>query len=110
MDIYNSEFFRITFQASDAEAGLADYFFSKNFYDDALPLFLKQIDEKPSDAQLYEKTGYCYQESGNFEEALKYYRRAELIDRKIWTIKKIGFCLRRLGKNQEALEYYLAGQ
>ncbi len=107
MDIYNSGFFRLTFQSTDAEAGLADYFFSKNFYDNALQLFLKQISEKPAEAQLYEKTGYCYQESGNFEEAMKYYRRAELIDRKPWTVKKIGFCLRRLGKNQEALEYYL---
>lgn len=107
MDIYNSEFFRMTNQTPDAEAGLADYFFVKNFYDDAIPLFLKQIEEKPADSQLYEKTGYCYQENGNFEEALKYYRRAELIDRKVWTIKKIGFCLRRLGKNKEALEYYL---
>jgi tetratricopeptide (TPR) repeat protein len=40
------------------------------------------------------------------EEALKFYRRAELIDRKPWTIKKIGLCLRRLGKYEEALEYY----
>ena len=38
---------------------------------------------------------------------LRYYRRAELIDRKAWTMKKIGLCLRRLGKNEEALEYYL---
>ncbi len=107
MDIYNSGFFKLTFQSTEAEAGLADYFFSKDFYDDALPLFLKQISEKPGDSQLYEKTGYCYQEEGNFEEALKYYRLAELIDRKPWTIKKIGFSLRRLGRMQEALEYYL---
>ena len=107
LDIYNSEFFRMTFKSSDAEASLADYFFSKNFYTDALFLFLKQISEKPSDAQLYEKTAYCYQETGNYEEALKYYRRAELIDRKVWTIKKIGLCLRRLGKYEDALEYYL---
>jgi tetratricopeptide (TPR) repeat protein len=107
LDIYNSEFFRMTSNASDTEAFLADYFFSKNFYEDALQLFLKQVSEKPSDAQLYEKIGYCYQESNDNEEALMYYRRAELIDRKAWTIKKIGLCLRRLGKNDEALEYYL---
>jgi tetratricopeptide (TPR) repeat protein len=107
LDIYNSEFFRMTFKASDAEAGLADYFFDKNFYEDALFLYLKQITVKPSDAQLYEKIAYCYQESSDYEEALKYYRRAELIDRKVWTIKKIGLCLRRLGKNEDALEYYL---
>ncbi len=107
LDIYNSEFFRMINKSSDAEAGLADYFFSKNFYDDALLLFLRLVSEKPSEAQLYEKIGYCYQETGQFDEALKYYKRAELIDRKAWTIKKIGLSLRRLGRKEEALEYYL---
>ena len=107
LDIYNSEFFRMTCNASEAEAGLADYFFSKNFYGDALHLFMKQVNEKPSEVQLYEKIGYCYQESDDYEEALKFYKRAELIDRKVWTIKKIGLCLRRLRRNDEALEYYL---
>ncbi len=107
LDIYNSDFFRITCNAQEAEAGLAEYFFSKNFYDDARSLFLKQIITKPSEAQLYEKIGYCYQENSDYDEALKYYRRAELIDRKVWTVKKIGLCLRKIGKYDEALEYYL---
>lgn len=107
LDIYNSEFFRITCNASEAEAGLADYFFSKDFYEDALSLYLKQTANRPDDAQLYEKIGYCCQELFNFEEAIHYYRMAELIDRKVWTLKKTGLCLRRLGKNEEALEYYL---
>jgi tetratricopeptide (TPR) repeat protein len=107
MDIYNSEFFRMTCNASEVEAGLADYFFSKNFYDDALALFIKQLNEKPAEVQLYEKIGYCYQENTDYEEALKYYKRAELIEKKPWTLKKIGLCLRRTGNNEEALEYYL---
>ncbi|MCU0461771.1 MAG: tetratricopeptide repeat protein [Bacteroidales bacterium] len=107
LDIYNSVFFRLTCNAAEAEAGLADYFFSKDFYDDALSLYIRQAAAKPDDAQLYEKIGYCCQEIGDNEEALRYYRRAELIDRKAWTIKKIALCLRRLGRNDEALEYYL---
>ncbi|HBH83658.1 MAG: hypothetical protein A2X05_06320 [Bacteroidetes bacterium GWE2_41_25] len=107
MDIYNSEFFRMTGNTEDAEAGLADYFFSKNFYDDALILYLKHVISKPDNAQLYEKIAYCYQENADYEDALIYYRRAELIDRKAWTLKKIGLCLRRLGRTEEALEYYL---
>lgn len=107
LDIYNSEFFRMTCNAEEAEAGLADYFFSKDFYDDALFLYLKHLKEKPDDSQLYEKIGYCHQMNSNFEEALKYYRMAELIERKLWTIKKIGLCLRRLGREEQALEYYL---
>ncbi len=107
MDIYNSEFFRMTCNAPEVEAGLADYFFSKNFYDDALELFLKQVRQKPSEVHLYEKIAYCYQENANYEEALKNYKMAELIEKKSWTLKKIGFCLRRLGLNEEALDYYL---
>lgn len=107
LDIYNSHFFRLTGNVSEAEAGLADYFFSKDFFDDALLLYLKQVKEKPDDATLYEKIGYCYQENGDFENALDNYLKAELIDRKVWTLKKIGLCLRRLGKTEKALEYYL---
>lgn len=107
LDIYNSEFFRLTCNAAEAEAGLADYFFSKDFFEDALSLYLKQATIRPDDAQLYEKVGYCYQELSDYESALSYYKRAELIDRKYWTVKKIGLCLRRLGRNDEALEYYL---
>jgi tetratricopeptide (TPR) repeat protein len=107
LDIYNSEFFKVVYRDTDAETVLADYFFSKNFYDDALQLYSKQIKAKPDDAQLYEKTGFCYQEKGDYENALHNYRKAELIDRKPWTIKKIGLCLRRLGRKEESLEYYL---
>jgi tetratricopeptide (TPR) repeat protein len=107
LDIYNSEFFRLTGNSTEAESGLADYFFSKDFYEDALSLYLRQIKLKPDDAYLYEKIAYCFQDDNQYEEALKYYRRAELIDRKVWTLKKIGLCLRRLGRTEEALEYYL---
>ncbi len=107
LDIYNSAFFRLICNAAEAEAGLADYFFSKDFFDDALSLYLKQVPLRSDDAQLYEKIGYCYQEISDYGSALDYYKRAELIDRKVWTIKKIGLCLRRLGRNEEALEYYI---
>jgi tetratricopeptide (TPR) repeat protein len=107
LDIYNSEFFSLLDNSAEAEAGLADYFFSKNYYTDALSLFLKQLKVKSDDPQLYEKIAFCYQQDENYEEALKFYRRAELIERKPWTLKKIGLCLRRLGRKEEALDYYL---
>jgi tetratricopeptide (TPR) repeat protein len=107
LDIYNSEFFRLTCNASEVEAGLADYFFNRNYYSDALDLFNRQLKNKPDDSQLYEKIAFCYQQLEVYEEALRYYQRAELIDRKVWTLKKIGFCLRRIGRKEEALDYYL---
>jgi tetratricopeptide (TPR) repeat protein len=107
LDIYNSDFFRLSGNTSETEAALGDYFFSKDYFDDALDLYLRQVEANPENAQLYEKIGYCYQEADLLDEALRYYRMAELIDRKVWTVKKIGLCLRRLGKFDEALEYYL---
>lgn len=107
LDIYNSHFFRLSCDTGEAEAGLADYFFSKDFYEDALVLYLRMLENRPDDAQLYEKTAYCHQENGDYREALRYYKKAELIDRKAWTVKKIGLCYRRLGRNEEALEYYI---
>lgn len=107
LDIYNSAFFSLTGNGADSEEGLADYFFSKDFYDDALQLYLKQIRNRPDDAHLNEKIAYCYQEDNDFENALIYYRRAEMINRKAWTLKKTGLCLRRLSRIEEALEYYL---
>ncbi len=107
LDIYNSEFFRLTCNAGESEAGLADYFFSKDFYEDALLLFDRMLATRPDDPQLYEKIAYCHQQSGNYEEALRYYRMSDLIVRKAWTIKKIGLCCRKLGRNVEALDSYL---
>lgn len=107
LDIYNSEFFRLTCNAAESEAGLADYFFSRDFYEDALLLFTRLLENRSDDPQLYEKIAYCHQQTGNYEEALRHYRMSDLIVRKAWTIKKIGLCNRKLGRNQEALDCYL---
>ncbi len=107
LDIYNSEFFRIACPSREAEAGLAEYFFSKNYFSDALDIFLRLAKSDPDDSQLYEKIAFCYQQEDEIGEALKFYQRAELIERKAWTLKKIGLCLRRLGRTEEALDHYL---
>ena len=107
LDIYNSEFYRMACSSREAEAGLADYFFGKDFYEESLELYKKMIPERTDESQLYEKAGYCCQQMSDYDEALVYYKKAELIDRKPWTLKKIGACLRRLGRTEEALEYYL---
>jgi len=107
LDIYNSEFFRMTCNAAESEAGLAEYFFSRDFFDDALLLYTRLVENKPDDPQLYEKIAYCHQQSGNYEEALRYYKMSDLIVRKAWTIRKTGLCNRKLGRYEEALDCYL---
>jgi len=107
LDIYNSYFFKQVCTSFESEAALADYFFRKDFYSDALSLYLSLLAVKPDDAQLNEKTGYCYQQTGDYEEALRYYKLAIIIEPKSWTLKKAGLCLRKAERYSEALDYYL---
>ena len=106
LDIYNSFFFREICGSTADDRSLADYFFSKEYYEDALALYLTVIRSVTDDAELYEKAGYCYQMSGEYEKALENYSMAALIDPKTWTLRKTGLCLRKLGRSQEALTAY----
>ncbi len=107
LDIYNAFFFRETCTSTADDRSLADYFFSKEYYEDALALYLSIIKSVADDAELYEKAGYCYQMSGEYEKALEKYSMASIIDPKTWTLRKTGLCLRKLGRPEEALDVYL---
>ncbi len=57
---------------------------------------------------MYQKTGFCYQKSGDYEKALESYQKAELFGlNKLWNFKKIALCYRNLKQPQKALEYFL---
>lgn len=107
LDIYNSFFYRQTSGSTEDDRSLADYFFSKDYYDDALAIYLTLLKSVTDDAELYEKAGYCYQKVGEYEKAFEKYSMATLIDPKTWTLRKTGLCLRKLGRGHEALEVYL---
>jgi tetratricopeptide (TPR) repeat protein len=107
LDIYNALFFRESCSSIADDRSLADYFFSKEYYEDALALYHTIIKSVADDAELYEKAGYCYQMSGEYEKALEKYSMASIIDPKTWTLRKTGLCLRKLGRPEEALDVYL---
>jgi tetratricopeptide (TPR) repeat protein len=107
LDIYNSLFYREICGSPEDDRSLADYFFSKEYFPDALSLYLTLISTVSDDAEIYEKAGYCYQKEGKYEKAVEAYSKAALIDPKSWTLRKTGYCLRRLGRSEEALEAYL---
>jgi len=110
LDFHRTTLFRTVLRDNESITTFADYYFGKDFYNEALDLYTEMLKDNPDEAQLYEKTGYCYQQLAEYEKALEMYSRAEMLDRKIWTLKKIGFCNRRLGKHGEALKNYLAAE
>jgi tetratricopeptide (TPR) repeat protein len=104
--IYETEFFRQWIDDISILRNIGEFFFAKNYFRDALLIF-KQIVETKNNYELYEKIAYCYQQMGEFDMALEYYHKAELLDKnKLWLINRLAWCYRKKGEYQRAVEYY----
>lgn len=96
--IKDPDFYRIT----------ANYFFDNEHYDEALKLYTYLIERGESYAELYEKSGYCHQKSGNYRQAVTMYKRADLFDTNHnWLLRKMAQCFLAIDDNDSALECYL---
>ena len=87
---------------------LGALYFKNAFYDDAIKCFtrLEGMDDA-TDAHIYQKIGFAYQNAGNIEKALTYYKRYELIhENDAWNMRHIAACYRIQGKYDQALDYY----
>ena len=108
--IYESEFFRQWIDDISIMRNIGEFFFSKNYYREALLIF-RQIIGNKNNHELYEKIAYCHQQLGEFDKALEYYHKAELLDKnKLWLINRIAWCYRKKGDYEKAVEYYLEAE
>lgn len=109
-DIQNTFFFKKLVYNSDITRNIAEFFLENKHFQQASELFIN-LESTETDIELFEKIGYCYQQLGNYNLALNYYKKAELFDsKKIWIIKKIALCYRYLNNPEKALEYYLEAE
>ena len=87
---------------------LGEYFFNNEYYTDAAYIFVLLTGNNFTDSELYQKTGYCFQSTDNYEVALEYYLKADLIKPDhLWTLRHIATCYRYMKKTDRALEYFL---
>ena len=87
---------------------LGEYFFNHEYYTDAAYIFVMLTGSNFTDSELYQKTGYCFQSTDNYEVALEYYLKADLIrPDHLWTLRHIATCYRYMKKTDKALEYFL---
>jgi tetratricopeptide (TPR) repeat protein len=91
----------------DTQRLIGEYFLKHEHYDEAAHCFLALLDDESS-PQLYQKIGFCYQNLGDYTEAINYYSKSELLDvDNIWTHRHMALCY-KLNKNPEkALEFYM---
>jgi tetratricopeptide (TPR) repeat protein len=86
---------------------IGEYYFNKNYFEDAVDVFDMLLQVDPNNDILYQKKGYCLQMMGKPNEALNAYQKAELLNaNSSWTIKKLAHCHRLLRQPQDALHYY----
>ncbi|OFX83359.1 MAG: hypothetical protein A2W99_11875 [Bacteroidetes bacterium GWF2_33_16] len=110
-DIQNTFFFKKLIHNTRITRNLAEFFLENKHFEQAAELFSTLINVEESDIELFEKIGYCYQQTGNYQKALEYYKKAELFDsKKVWIIKKIALCYRYLNNPEKALEYYFEAE
>lgn len=86
---------------------VSEFYFNRGYYEDALKVFDILSEKMPPNAQLFQKMGYCCQQSGNIESAIEYYGRSELLNAEsLWTLKRMAACYKMLDRPSEALDYY----
>lgn len=93
----------------ELKIGLAEFYMSRGFYEDAASFYNVLIDNSITDnnEELYQRLGFCLQKSGNIEEALDKYKKAEIInDKSSWLIKQIANCNKKVCNYSLAAEYY----
>ena len=107
LSMHHSFLFDILATNSDFKTSIAEYYFSKSHYSQALELFEEIQHETEPSAALYQKIGYMYQQTSQFSKALEAYNKADIIQPDdIWTVRKMALCYRLSGNFEKALEFY----
>ncbi len=95
-------------QETSAMRVMGEYFFKHEDYIDAAYIFVLLSADDYTDYELFQKTGYCFQSTENYEEALEYYLKADIIKpNNLWTLRHIAICYRNMKKCEMSLQYFL---
>ncbi|MDR2854342.1 MAG: tetratricopeptide repeat protein [Prevotellaceae bacterium] len=105
--LHRTYLFRIFAANSDIKPPVANHYFAKNLYPQAISMFEDLAHDNGADAALFQKLGYAYQQTADTEKALEAYLKADLIQPDhLWTLKKIALCYRSQQNFEKALEIY----
>ena len=105
--LHKSYLFDLLSVDEQLKMNIAEYYFSKKLYAQALELFNEIEKETEPTSALYQKIGYSYQQTSQLFQALEAYRKADLIQSDdYWTLRKMALCYRLTGNTQKALDTY----
>lgn len=89
-DFHNKGFMKQILTSDHNWRSFADFYFEKEYFGEALEIYLKLNESGDNSQEVFEKTAYCFEKSGKLKEALIYYQKAELFDQnRVWNLRKI---------------------
>ena len=89
-------------------ATIAEFYFKNEFYNDAIDIYEHLLaHDRDADSRYYQKIGFAWQCLGDYTEALKAYKKYELVnERDPWNLRHIAACYRAQGQLDLAIDYY----
>lgn len=110
-DVYNCQTLRILLKDEEIIRNIGEYLFERDHFDQALEVYLLLNERGDNSLEIFEKIGYCYQQLRKFEEAVGFYKKAELFEsNRAWNLKKIAQCYRHMKNFRESLAYFLEAE
>jgi len=107
LDFYANPLTADYFTSEECQGRVAAMYLKKNHIAKAVVLYRQLVDLHPADFDLLRRTAWCYQQIQDYESAVMYYERADLVrSDNLWVIRRLAACLRQTGRNEQALEYY----
>ena len=86
---------------------LADYLFSKGYYEESARLYDGMIDEGVKDVEVWQKLGFSLQKEKQYEKAIQAYKRADVLKpNHSWTLKHLAQCYKRMADYETAATYF----
>lgn len=96
---------------SEATLRTFRYLMEKEYYDEAFNAGKVCEKNGECDAQFYQEMGYCAQKKCDFNTAVDYYTKADIVKPDtLWTLRHIAQCYRLQGESEKALSYYLMAE
>lgn len=106
-EFYKAQTIRKLINDNESLLIIGEYYFSRNYFSEAVDIFNDLLSREPDNHILYQKKAYSLQMLDRIDEALDAYLKAELLNHSnTWILKKIAYCYRLLKQPKEALIYY----
>jgi tetratricopeptide (TPR) repeat protein len=107
LDFHNLSILQPYLSDEESLTTIAEYYLGKNYFDDALNIYLSLSGTQKENEILFQKIGYCRQMGGDMEGALRSYLHADLLNAgSKWLVRRIAGCYRSMKQPSKALEYY----